>query len=125
MKTILCVFALLLMISSCSTIQIESKKTKVYKQLALCECIYSNYGKIAKLSPISKDVSKSSIFMASKIPYANVIALDSFVRLNTSTFYSFSWSHSNAEDSSNNEVIRLCTDFYNSTKLGHFIKSLK
>jgi hypothetical protein len=74
MKTILCFLALLLIISSCSTIQIESKQTKVYKQLALCECIYSNYGKIAKVSPISKDVSKSSIFMASKIHYANVIA---------------------------------------------------
>jgi hypothetical protein len=113
------------MISSCSTIYIESNQTKVYKQLALCECIYSNYGKIDKVSPLSKDVSKSSIFIASKIPYANVIALDSFVKLNTSTFYSGSWTDTSAEDSSNNEVIRLCSEFCNSKALRGFIKSIE
>jgi hypothetical protein len=110
--TVVCIY-------SCGTI--HNKQTyKSYQKIALCECVLSNYNRLIKDTFRLNDVSKSVIFLESKIPYENVKVLDSFVQANTANYYKSSFSHTSTQDSSFNEILNLCIEFSNSKQLKQF-----
>lgn len=95
------------------------------KKLALCECILSNYKALNSDTFSLNDISKSTYNNESNLEFSALHKLDSFVHLKTSNFYTFKLSHTSSQSIKNNEVLKLCIEFYYSRDLNRFIRKLK